>query len=282
MIRKSVTLSLQEQIDFLKSSGKKIFTLSNPSFSPKKLKKLNIEKFNLQGELTGETELKKLSVNHLFKNWNYKKIKNDIIITSGAKAALYCVFKGISDYSKGKNIGIINPNWPTYEDIVKISGNKHYYFNTNLKNNFEIDMKKLIFFLKKKKIKILVLSSPNNPTGKVMTNDNLKKILNICKSQNTYLVIDESFSSYCYIKKQKPISINKYLIIINSFSKNFHLQGLRLGAIMSHKKLSQIFANIHIAINGSPNYLSQKLILNNKKLLSHNNIKKKWKKFQIF
>ena len=284
MLRKSVTLSLQEKVDFLKSSGKKIYTLSNPSFNPKKIKSLNINKFNLQGQLTGESKLKKLSINYLFKNWNYNKIKNDVIITSGAKAALYCVFKGIGDYLKKANIGIINPNWPTYEDLAKVSGNKHYYFNTTLKNNFEIDCSKLIFFLKKNKIRILLLTSPNNPTGKIITNDKLKKILKICKSQNTYLVIDESFSSYCYIKKKKTksICIDKNLIIINSFSKNFHLQGLRLGAIMSNKKLSQMFANIHIAVNGSPNYLSQKIIINNKGLLMHSNIKKKMERVSNF
>ena len=62
MLRKSVTLSLQEKISFINKSGKQAFSLSNPSFNPKNLKNINLKYFNLQGNLSGDQRLKDLTV----------------------------------------------------------------------------------------------------------------------------------------------------------------------------------------------------------------------------
>ena len=81
-------------------------------------------------------------------------------------------------------------------------------------------------------------------------------------------MIDESFSSYVFNENEliikKELS-SKYLIIINSFSKNFHLQGLRLGAILSFKNLLKSFTNIHVAINAAPSSVAQNIIIDHKK-----------------
>ena len=114
-----------------------------------------------------------------------------------------------------------------------------------------------------KKLRILVISNPNNPSGKIYNHQIIKKIINICEKNRCYLVLDESFSSHVFEKKftqNKKDYKSKYLIIINSFSKNYHLQGLRLGVVLAKKKLVEEFSNLHIAINGAPNNISQNLI----------------------
>ncbi len=279
MIRKSLTLSLQEKIENRKKSKKQVFSLSNPSFNPKKLNKIDLKNFNLQGKLTGETKLKEIAKTTLFHDWQIKNNKsNKILITSGAKAALYCVFRGLKELNQ-KNICVINPNWPTYFDIIKLVNGNPYNFNTFLKDDFSLDLERLKKTIVKNKINILVLTSPNNPTGKIIDNLTLNKLILLCTKLKCYLVIDESFSSYVFEQKKKLISKNfnnKYTILINSFSKNFHLQGLRLGAILCSQKLYDIFSNIHIAINGAANYVSQLIIIKNKnKILKENNISKK-------
>ena len=102
MFRKSVTLSLQEEINFFKK--RKICNfLSNPSFENKTIKNFNLENFNIQKSLSGEKKLKKLAKKNLLKKWIINKSKqNDIIITNGAKAGLYCVFKVIANRQKKK------------------------------------------------------------------------------------------------------------------------------------------------------------------------------------
>ena len=279
MIRKSLTLSLQEKIENRKQSGKQVFSLSNPSFNPKKLNKIDLVNFNLQGKLTGETKLKEIAKNTLFHDWQIKKNNsNKILITSGAKAALYCVFRGLIERNQ-KNICIINPNWPTYFDIIQLANGNPYNFNTYLKDDFNLDLEKLKNTIIKNKINILVLTTPNNPTGKIIDSLTLNKLILLCSKLKCYLVIDESFSSYYFEMKKRLVSKNfnnKYTILVNSFSKNFHLQGLRLGAILCSEKLFDIFSNIHIAINGAANYVSQQIIIKNKnKILKENNIHKK-------
>ena len=281
MIRKSLTLSLQEKIEQRRQAGKKVYSLSNPTFNSKNLNKISLRSYNLQGKLTGEQKLKKIAQDYLFNDWTINnKSKNKILITSGAKAALYCIFKGLVDINK-KNICVINPNWPTYFDIIQLANGIPHHFNTYLKDNFELDLEKLENKIIKSNINILVLTSPNNPTGKIIDNLTINKLIRICSKLKCYLVIDESFSSYVF-QEQKLLANknfdNKYTILVNSFSKNFHLQGLRLGAILCSDNLYEIFSNIHIAINGAANFISQKLIIDNKKnLLKKININSKLK-----
>ncbi len=268
MLRKSVTLSLQEKIKFINKSGKQAYSLSNPSFNSKNLRNINLNSFNIQGDLSGEEKLKNIAKIYLFQDWNnIDKIKHDILITHGAKAALYCVFRGLINQNQ-KNICVINPNWPTYLDLIKLCNAAPFFYNTQLKDNFDINLQKLKKFIAKYKIRILILTNPNNPTGKIIKNNTLNELIKICSTLKCYLVVDESFSSYLFNKKElslkKELS-SKYLIIINSFSKNFHLQGLRLGAILSAKNLLKTFTNIHVAINGAPSSIAQKIIINNKK-----------------
>ncbi len=282
MLRKSITLSLQDEINFLKKRKKFAISISNPSFEKKNLKNLNLENFNVQKSLSGEEKLIDLAKKNLLRQWIIKKPKeNNIIITNGAKAALYCVFKVIANRQKKNNFGIVNPNWPTYIDLIKISGATPVFFNTKIENKYEIDIKTLEKFIKIKKLKILIISNPNNPSGKIYNHQIIKKIITICEKNKCYLVLDESFSSHVFKKRfaqDKKDYKSKFLIIINSFSKNYHLQGLRLGVILAKKKLVEEFSNVHIAINGAPNNVSQDLIINyNKILLKTKDIKKKMK-----
>ena len=280
MFRKSITLSLQDEINILKKRKKFAISLSNPSFKNKTLKNFNLENFNIQKSLSGEKKLKELAIKNLLRQWSIKKTKeNDLIITNGAKAALYCVFKVIANRQKENNFGIINPNWPTYIDLVKISGGNPVFFNTKIDNKYEINLVSLEKFIEKKRLRILVISNPNNPSGKIYHHKIIEKIIDICEKYKCYLILDESFSSHVFEKELTQIKKeyrSKYLIIINSFSKNYHLQGLRLGIVFANKKLIEEFSNLHIAINGAPNNLSQNLIIkHNKKLLKTKDIKNK-------
>ena len=285
MLRKSITLSLQEEVDLIKNKGGFAISLSNPSFNPRNLENIDLDNYNIQGLLSGEKRLKEIARKKLFSNWKTNNLKNDVLITNGAKAALYCVFKTVAN-KNNTNIGIINPNWPTYIDLINLCNANSLFFNTYYENNFDIDLNSLDIFLKKNKLKLLVLSSPNNPCGKIYDKKTINSLIKICSSNNCYLVIDESFSLMIFEKKLKNVSHlfnNKYLIIINSFSKNYHLQGLRLGAILASDKLIEKFTNIHIAINGAPNSLSQYLISKfSNKLLQSSNLNKKKKYITSF
>ena len=275
-MRKSVTLSLQENIEKMRSQKKFAVSLSNPSFDPKELKKISIKNFNMQGKLSGHEKVISLAEKKLLKNWIINK-NNKTLITNGAKAGLYCIFKTIAG-KNNKNFAIINPNWPTYVDLIDLCNSKSFFFDTQMKDDYEIDFLKLNKFLSTNKIKLLVLSSPNNPSGKIYDTKAITNLIKICQSNKCYLVIDESFSSHTFNKKlfDKPINLNsKYVIIVNSFSKNFHLQGLRLGIIHASKKLIERFTNIHIAVNGAPNTVSQYIIYSKKELLTAPNIKDK-------
>ena len=179
-MRKSVTLSLQENIEKMRSQKKFAVSLSNPSFDPKDLKKISIKNFNMQGKLSGHEKVISLAEKKLLKNWIINK-NNKTLITNGAKAGLYCIFKTIAG-KNNKNFAIINPNWPTYVDLIDLCNSKSFFFDTQMKDDYEIDFLKLNKFLSTNKIKLLVLSSPNNPSGKIYDTETITNLIKICQS----------------------------------------------------------------------------------------------------
>jgi|694.fasta_scaffold119649_2 threonine-phosphate decarboxylase len=126
----------------------------------------------------------------------------------------------------GKKKCIITPTFSTYYEYDE---ENIFYFKTKKENNFEIDKLELIDFCKKNKIELVVLVNPNNPTGTVMSKNDIVCLTTELK--DIYFIVDESFIDF-YDKTQSiqsEIYKNDKIIVIRSLSKDFGIAGLRLG-----------------------------------------------------
>lgn len=142
---------------------------------------------------------------------------------------------------------IITPTFSTYYEIDE---QNIFFFKTSKEDNFNLDVNKLIEFCINKEIEVLVIVNPNNPTGTVVTKNDLKKIFK--HLPKTSIVVDESFIDFYDTNQsvEKEVYNNKNLIVIRSLSKDFGIAGLRLGYAVCDPKMSEkIFSKYGLCWN---------------------------------
>ncbi len=102
--------------------------------------------------------------------------------------------------------------------------------------------------------------TPTIPTGKTYTREELQALLEIARRRSLILIVDESFSEFVHDRQAwdaGSIPADPALVVVNSFSKNFHLQGLRLGACLVHRRHFESTVTVHQTILSAAPSLSQ-------------------------
>jgi aspartate aminotransferase len=158
----------------------------------------------------------------------------NIITTVGGRFAIFCTFSAL--LRPGDEVIIIEPAWPAYKDCASYLGAKTKIISTNLEGKWVPDIS-VIENLINVNTKIICLNYPNNPTGKILNDENLKSIIQIAEKNNIHILSDEVYCNFAYGKFS---SILKYAsensIMIGSFSKTFSMTGFRVGFAYSINK----------------------------------------------
>ena len=176
-------------------------------------------------------------------------------ITTGASAGIFmsllCLFE------KGSFIAITRPGYPAYKNIIKALDLKVYYIDTFEDNNFQLTTNVVNDL--PDDIKGIIISSPSNPCGSIISDNEMFNILNICKSKNIKVISDEIYHKVEYKKKKLNTAFNfdNNSIVINSFSKYFLMTGYRLGWIIGDKGFINQIRNLAMNFYLSPSSISQ-------------------------
>jgi len=191
---------------------------------------------------------------------NYNKLHlnsfNNVIITNGAMNALFAVFHSIVD-NKGYKILVPTPTWTeTAINVTEVGGTPIFY-NINPFSDTPINLKELEELVATNSdIKALIINSPHNPTGKVLSLENLKELINFSQKHDLYLISDEAYEHVIFdgIKHISPASLSNYskIISIFSFSKSYAMSGVRLGCVCTTDKniLKNLSKIVRCTING--------------------------------
>jgi aspartate aminotransferase len=221
----------------LDSLGKKIIHMEvgEPDFSPppqvKDELRLIYDKHRYHyTETAGISELRKeLSyyLAQLSENKSTSLNPQNIIITVGGRFAIFCTFSAI--LRPGDEIIVIEPAWPAYKDCANYMGVKTKIIRTNLEENWEPDISVIESSININ-TKIICLNYPNNPTGKILSENMIKSIIHLAEKNNLYILSDEVYCNFAY---KKFSSIVKFpfqnAIMIGSFSKTYSMTGFRVG-----------------------------------------------------
>jgi L-aspartate aminotransferase apoenzyme (EC 2.6.1.1) len=167
---------------------------------------------------------------------------DEIIVTDGAKHALYLLFQTI--LNPGDEVLIPVPYWVSYPEQVKLAGGIPVFVPTEEKNNFKLSPKMLQPVLTER-TKAIVLNSPSNPTGMIYTREELRKIGEICLERNLWIISDEIYEKLIY-GGNRHISIatlgeewKKQTIVINGLSKSHAMTGWRIGYAAGDREVIQ-------------------------------------------
>ena len=186
---------------------------------------------------------------------NYKT--NDIIVSNGAKHSLFNLFQ--STIEDGDEVIILAPYWVTYPELIKYSGGVPIVIETKEDNNFKVTAKELKEAITSK-TKMIVLTTPSNPTGSVYSKTELEAIGEVLKGSDILVASDEMYEKLLYDNKKftSVASISEDMfnrtITINGLSKSVAMTGWRFGylatpnneLIKAMKKLqSQATSNIN-------------------------------------
>ena len=231
-LKESSTLAINEQSNQLIKSGKKIYRFGfgqSPFHIPEKVVdtlKLNAHKKDYL-PIQGLPELREKISNYLYKRTGVKYSQDNILITPGSKEAMllmHVTFNG--------EILTPAPSWVSYEPQAEIGLNKVHWLETSRLNNWFPTAKELEDKLKqigKRKNVILILNSPNNPSGSICKN--LKELALVAKKFKTIILSDEIYTDLSFDNDYKSISkfYPEATFISGGLSKWCGAGGWRLG-----------------------------------------------------
>lgn len=220
----------------LESEGKKIIHLEvgEPDYLPP---------VNVKNELLKTFEKKRIHYTQtngvpMLRNLiaQERSVKEEnVIITPGARFAVFSAM--VSNLSIGDELIISEPAWPAYRDCANFIGVKVKAIRTNVEQKWDLDLDQLEQLITSN-TKMIVLNSPNNPTGKIIREREIDDILKLARKNDIFVLSDEVYSMYSYIPYKSILDFGyDKSIMISSFSKSHAMTGFRVGYAISSKDI---------------------------------------------
>ncbi len=158
-----------------------------------------------------------------------------VIVTPGGRFAVFSAI--LSLVKSGDEVIYIEPAWPAYRECADFIGAKTKIIKTTLEEKRNPDLKRFED-LKNSNTKMIILNYPNNPTGKILDDNSMRKIIGISKDYGIYILSDEVYSDYSFngFKSVLEYDYDKS-IMISSFSKGHAMTGFRVGYGISNEKI---------------------------------------------
>jgi aspartate aminotransferase len=183
----------------------------------------------------------------------------ECVVNVGGKHSIFNVVSVLAQ--RGDEVIIPAPYWVSYPDIVKYAGATPVFVPSFPEDGFAVKSS-VIEKAITPKTRLVILSSPNNPTGGVIPPDEYEHILAACKKHKVWLMGDECYSHFTY-EPHKPYSIasaggsKDNVIIIGSMSKTFAMTGWRIGYTLAPEALVQATVKLQSQSTSNPTSIAQ-------------------------
>lgn len=178
-------------------------------------------------------------------NLNYSA-KDEILVTVGGSEAIDLALRAL--VGPGDEVIVPEPSFVAYKGCTAFTGAKSVVIDLKAKNDFKLTAKELEDAITDK-TKVLILPFPNNPTGAIMTKEELIPIVKVLKNKNIIVISDEIYGELSYDKNHVSIAtfpeIKDKTIIVNGFSKAYAMTGWRLGYATGNKIIIDAMKKIH-------------------------------------
>jgi aspartate/methionine/tyrosine aminotransferase len=174
-----------------------------------------------------------------------RKSKEDILVTAGASGALFLVFQAL--LNRGDEVLLADPSWPHFAEMIKLSGGTTTGVPFISKDGKEFDAAALENSITGK-TKVLLINSPHNPTGAVLSRKNLEEIAKIAEKRKLKVISDEVYEDFVYdLNKHDSIgSFYDNSISVYSFSKTYAMCGWRLGYVGADAHTVELMTKLNL------------------------------------
>ena len=266
-LSESATLAMARMSRELKEKGHNVIPLSlgepdfdTPDFIKVAAKKAIDDNFSHYTPVPGLSELR-TAISHKFKRDNNLDYSAEqIVVSTGAKQSLANVC--LSLLNPGDEVLLPTPYWVSYADIVTLSEGVSVKIESKIENDFKITAAQLESKITDK-TKLLMFSSPCNPSGTVYTKKELTDIAEMLeKYPNIYIIADEIYEHINFTEEHFSIgsipSIKERVITVNGVSKGFAMTGWRVGFIGAPLWIAKACTKIQGQVTSATCSISQK------------------------
>lgn len=201
------------------------------------LSKAALDGFTKYTQNAGFLDLRRAIKNKLNDFDNIQVTEDNIFVTPGATYGVSIAVGTLINH--GDEVLVPDPGYPNFSSVVRHYGGTVKYYTLEEKNGFQIDFDNLNSLVSDK-TKLLIINSPSNPTGAVLSKNQIKKLVEFTAHNNIWLLSDEVYETYVYSGKHiSPLSFPNYdhVIGVYSFSKTYNMTGLRVGYVVSKNKI---------------------------------------------
>jgi aspartate aminotransferase len=195
----------------------------------------------------GILELREAIAEHISKTRNINVDPDEVVVTTGGKPVMS--FTILACVNPGDEVMYPNPGYPIYESMINFVGGKPIPIPMLEENDFRLNPEDITNKLTKK-TKLIILNSPNNPTGGLLTKNDLKTIADsVGKRDDVMILSDEIYSRIIYDGKHESIAslpgMKDKTVILDGFSKTYAMTGWRLGYGVMRKDLAKQVARLN-------------------------------------
>jgi aspartate/methionine/tyrosine aminotransferase len=229
----------------LERLGKKVihFEIGEPDFNtPENVKKTGMtainENFTHYSPTQGILELREAIADYVSKTRDIKVNPDEVIVTPGGKDVIFST--ALTVLNEGDEAIYPNPGYPIYESAIRLAGAKPVPMPLLEENDFAFDreqFKRLVT----PKTKLIIINSPGNPTGGILSLEDLEIIAEVAIKNDIVVLSDEIYSRIIYDGKFHSLAsfpeMKEKTIILDGFSKTYAMTGWRLGYAVANKEI---------------------------------------------
>ncbi len=266
-IRPSSTLAISANAQQLKSEGNDVIGLGvgEPDFNtPNYIIDAAYEAM-MQGKTrytpsSGLPALKDAIVSKLDRDHRLTYKRSEIIVTTGAKHALYTAFQAILE--EGDEVIIPAPYWVSYTEQVKLAGGQPVIVETLEENQFKCSPEQLEATITDR-TKAIIINSPSNPTGMMYSKDELQQLGDLCEKHDLVIISDEIYEKLIYTNDahvsmaELSEELKQRTIVINGVSKSHAMTGWRIGYAAGPEHVIQAMTNHASHATSNPTTVAQ-------------------------
>ena len=173
--------------------------------------------------------------------------ENEVLITVGATEAVFLALMSI--INPGDDVLLLDPGFVCYEPDVFLTGGKPIHVPIHLRDGFGLDVETVMSHITRKS-RVVIVNSPNNPTGAVFSYEDLMKLSKLAVERDLIVISDEVYEKIVYDGAKHfclaafPGMRNR-TIVVNSFSKTYAMTGFRVGYALGSPELISPMLKVH-------------------------------------
>lgn len=265
-INESATLAMAQKSRDLAAKGVDVINLSlgepdfnTPDYIKEAAKKAIDDNFSKYPPVAGFLDLRK-AICEKFKRENELSYEpNQIVVSTGAKQSV--INAVLSIVNPGDEVLLPAPYWVSYFEMVRFAGGIPIEITSTVQSDFKVTAQQLKKHITSK-TKLIIFSSPCNPTGSVYTRDELKAMADVISEQEEmYIISDEIYEHINFVDKHESIAQFNYVknktIVVNGLSKSFAMTGWRLGYSASPLPIAQACIRLQGLFTSGANAVTQ-------------------------